>query len=68
MAMVKVVDAMKGMNSVLIAQVHDELLFDVYPGEEEQLQKVVKEAMESVVELKVPLLVESGIGKNWLES
>ena len=68
MAMVKVVDAMKGMNSVLIAQVHDELLFDVYPGEEEQLQKVVKEAMESVVELKVPLLVECGIGNNWLES
>ena len=68
MAMVKVVDAMEGMNSVLIAQVHDELLFDVYPGEEEQLQKVVKEAMESVVELKVPLLVECGIGNNWLES
>ena len=68
MAMVKVVDAMKGMKSVLIAQVHDELLFDVYPGEEEQLQEVVKYAMESVVELKVPLLVECGIGKNWLES
>ena len=68
MAMVKVVDAMKGMKSVLIAQVHDELLFDVYPGEEEQLQEVVKYAMESVVELKVPLLVECGIGKNWLET
>lgn len=67
-AMVKVNESMQGFKSILIAQVHDELVFDVYPGEEETLQKVVKEAMESVVELKVPLIAESGIGKNWLES
>ena len=68
MAMVKVSEAMKGMKSILIAQVHDELLFDVYPGELEDLEKIVKEAMENVVELKVPLIVESGVGNNWLES
>lgn len=68
MAMVKVSEKMSGLNSILIAQVHDELLFDVYPGEEETLKSLVKEAMESVVSLKVPLLVDGGIGNNWLES
>ncbi len=68
MAMVKVVEKMNGLKSILIAQVHDELLFDVYPGEEEELKSLVKEAMESVVKLKVPLIAEGGIGKNWLES
>lgn len=68
MAMVKVSEAMKGMKSILIAQVHDELLFDVHPEELEALEKIVKEAMESVVELKVPLIVECGSGNNWLES
>lgn len=67
-AMVKVNEEMHGFKSILIAQVHDELVFDVYPGEEEALEKVVKNAMESVVNLKVPLIAESGIGKNWLES
>ena len=67
-AMVKVSEVMKGMKSILIAQVHDELLFDVYPSELEQLQKIVKETMENVVELKVPLLVDGGAGDNWLES
>ena len=68
MAMIQVSRAMKNMKSILIAQVHDELLFDVYPGEEEALEKIVKETMESVVTLKVPLIVECGIGNNWLES
>ena len=68
MAMVKVSEKMEGLNSILIAQVHDELLFDVYPGEEELLKTIVKNAMETVVSLKVPLLVDGGIGKNWLES
>ncbi len=68
MAMVEVTKTMKGMKSILIAQVHDELLFDVYPGELEKLQQLVKTTMEGVVSFKVPLLVECGSGKNWLES
>ena len=68
MAMVEVTKAMKGMKSILIAQVHDELLFDVYPGELEELERIVKASMEGVVSFKVPLLVESGSGNNWLES
>jgi DNA polymerase-1 len=67
-AMVKVSERIQGMKSILIAQVHDELLFDVYPSELEQLQKIVKDTMENIVELKVPLLVDGGAGDNWLES
>lgn len=67
-AMVEVAFAMKGMKSIMIAQVHDELLFDVYPSELEQLQKLVKETMEKVVQLKVPLIAECEYGDNWLEA
>ena len=67
-AMVEVNKAMQGMKSVMIAQVHDELLFDVYPGELEQLKLIVKKTMESVVELKVPLIAECESGNNWLEA
>lgn len=66
-AMLEVSKNMEGMKSILIAQVHDELLFDVYPGEVEALQEIVKKSMESVINLKVPLLVGMGYGKNWLE-
>lgn len=67
-AMVKVSEKIQGMKSILIAQVHDELLFDVYPSELEQLKKIVKDTMENIVEMKVPLLVDGGAGDNWLES
>lgn len=67
-AMVEVNKAMQCMKSVMIAQVHDELLFDVYPGELEQLKLIVKKTMESVVELKVPLIAECESGNNWLEA
>ena len=67
-AMVNVQKALKGMKSLLIAQVHDELIFDVYPGELETLEKIVKQTMESVVKLKVPLIAEAESGSNWLEA
>ena len=54
--------------SELKKDLEDELLFDVHPSETETLKLIVKEAMESVVELKVPLLVDGGLGNNWLES
>ncbi|HYM10413.1 MAG TPA: DNA polymerase I, partial [Bryobacterales bacterium] len=49
----------------MLLQVHDELLFEVPPGETEPLGKLVKTEMESVKKLDVPLLVEIGKGKNW---
>ena len=60
MAMIKVHKRMKNenLNSKLILQIHDELVVDCYPGEQEEVCKILKEEMESVVNLKVPLLVE----------
>ncbi|MCI6918207.1 DNA polymerase I [bacterium] len=56
------------LKSKLILQVHDELVLDVVPEELDLLSGLVKETMESVVELKVPLIAECGYGKNWLEA
>ena len=65
-AMVNVASHLKGFKSLLIAQVHDELVFDVYPGEEEALAKMVKEQMENAVKLNVKLVAEGEIGHSWL--
>ena len=67
-AMVRVQEAMKGLKSLLIAQVHDELVFDVYPGEEKLLSSLVRKEMEGAMKLLVPIKVEIGIGPNWLET
>ena len=52
----------------MLLQVHDELLFETPPEEMEQLQKVVTEEMEQAVALDVPLVVETGSGRNWCEA
>ena len=52
----------------MILQIHDELLFDVVPGEEERLKAMVVDEMEHVISLSVPLTAECGYGKNWLEA
>ncbi len=58
----------KKMKTKMILQVHDELLFDMYlPEQEEVIRNVVYE-MEHVVDLSVPLTVDYGTGKNWLEA
>lgn len=70
MAMVAVHEAMSKANlkSKMILQVHDELVFDVHHDEKDQLQKLVKEAMESAVQLTVPMEVEMKLAPNWLEA
>lgn len=55
----------KGLKSRMLLQVHDELVFEVAPGELEQLKTLVTERMGNVVELSVPLEVQLGIGKSW---
>ncbi|MFQ6752657.1 MAG: DNA polymerase I [Clostridia bacterium] len=64
-AMIKVYNRMNNENikSKLILQIHDELVVDCYPGESEIVSRILKEEMESVVDLKVPLLVEVSEGK-----
>jgi DNA polymerase-1 len=57
----------KNLQSRMILQVHDELIFDVIPDELEILKELVKEKMENAVSLTVPLNVEMGSGFNWYD-
>jgi DNA polymerase-1 len=57
----------QGLKSKMIMQVHDELIFEVPPEEIDLIQQLVKEKMERVVSLSVPLTVKIKIGKNWAE-
>ncbi len=52
----------------MLLQVHDELLFEVEPDSLEFTTKLVKKTMEDCVKLNVPLLVDIGIGDNWMET
>ena len=56
------------LNSKMILQVHDELVFDVHSDEQEILEKMVKESMEGALKLIVPLEVEYKIAGNWLDA
>ncbi len=58
----------EGYKTKMILQVHDELNFDVPKNEIDKIQVLVKEAMESACELRVPLEVDMGLGSNWLEA
>ncbi len=52
----------------MLLQVHDELVFDVYKPELEEMQTLIKTEMESAYKLEVPLDVDLDIGDNWLEA
>lgn len=70
LAMVRVDEALRreGLKSRLILQVHDELLLECPPEEVEKAGKLLKDAMEHVIELRVPLLAEVHQGMNWAEA
>jgi DNA polymerase I len=52
----------------MVLQVHDELLFDAHKDEVDELRPLIKELMEKALPLKVPVVVDSGIGDNWLDA
>jgi DNA polymerase-1 len=52
----------------MILTVHDELVFDTLKDEADELCEMVKQTMENVVGLEVPLLVEIGKGETWLDA
>ena len=52
--------------SKMLLQVHDELVFDIYNPELEELKTLIKSEMENAYKLDVPLDVEVGVGENWL--
>jgi DNA polymerase-1 len=66
-AMIRAVEGLRngGLTSRLLLQVHDELIFEIAPGETERLQTIVADAMEHAVALSVPLDVQVGIGSSW---
>ena len=57
-----------GLRTKMVLQVHDELIFDVPPGERDAALEIVRREMENVVGLKVPLTVECNYGRNWKEA
>tara|TARA_B110000879_G_scaffold34151_1_gene47054 strand:- start:2918 stop:5677 length:2760 start_codon:yes stop_codon:yes gene_type:complete len=67
-AMIDVQQEMEKQNleSRMLLQVHDELVFDMKKSEKEILMKIVKEKMERTIKLDVPLVVDIGVGENWL--
>lgn len=69
-AMIKIQARLKDENlqSKMILQVHDELVFDVLKTELEQMKEIVKTEMESAVQISVPLTVDLGTGENWLQA
>ena len=69
-AMIRIYNRFKneGIKSKMILQVHDELNFSVYPEEKDQVERIVLEEMQSAFDMKVPLVADSGFGKNWLEA
>ncbi|MBL8011982.1 MAG: DNA polymerase I [Flavobacteriales bacterium] len=58
----------QGLKSRLLLQVHDELVFDAHGDELDGLKTVVRTRMEGAMALDVPLVVDMGVGKNWLEA
>jgi DNA polymerase-1 len=58
----------EGLQSRMILQIHDELVFDAVVTEVDTLKNIVTEEMENVIKLSVPLTVECNHGKNWLEA
>ena len=52
----------------MVLQVHDELVFDAHKDEVDELRPVIKELMENALPLNVPVVVDTGVGENWLDA
>ena len=57
-----------GLGARMILQVHDELVFEVAPAEVDALTELVRDRMEGVLPLRVPVRVDVGVGANWREA
>jgi DNA polymerase-1 len=58
--------ARRNLRTRMLLQVHDELVFDLYLPEEKEVLPLVEERMQTAIPLDVPLVVEMGVGENWL--
>jgi DNA polymerase-1 len=69
LAMVNIHRKLNGIYKTrMILQVHDELIFDVYREELDEIKDIVSYEMVNAVKLKVPLIIDMGTGKNWLDA
>jgi len=70
LAMIRIDDILRRekLETRMLLQVHDELVFEAPPGEAEQVSKMVKREMENVHKLDVPMIVDVGIGENWRDA
>jgi DNA polymerase-1 len=68
LAMIRIDQKLRNRQASMLLQVHDELVFEVPPEELEELRKLVKQEMETVHRLEVPLLVDLGSGPNWRDA
>jgi DNA polymerase-1 len=69
-AMIRIHHALqeRRLSAKMLLQVHDELVFEVPTPELDEVTALVKQEMEHAAELSVPLVVETGVGDNWLET
>lgn len=67
-AMVKVHELLQAYQARLLLQVHDELVFEIPPHEWAELQRKIRQTMETAVQLSVPLVVDIHAGNNWMEA
>jgi DNA polymerase-1 len=69
-AMIKIYDKLQSgdYKSIMLLQVHDELVFDVYKPELDDMKAMIKAEMENAYTMEVPLDVEMDVGLNWLEA
>ena len=70
LAMIKVHTALRdgNFNTKMLLTVHDEIVFDMPKKEQESVMPVIAEAMKTALPMNVPIVVELGVGKNWLEA
>jgi len=70
LAMIKIDAALRTrrLKTRMTLQVHDELLFDATPDEAEEVKALVKQEMENVVQLSVPIVADVGVGPNWRDA
>ena len=68
LAMIRIDEKLRSMQTQMVLQVHDELLFEAPPEEVDEVRAMAKSEMESVRKLDVPLLVDVGVGDNWRDA
>jgi DNA polymerase-1 len=66
-AMIRIEELLRGKKTKLLLQVHDELVFDLHKDEQHLIEEI-RNLMSSALPLSVPVVVDCGIGQNWLEA